>query len=80
MPVGEYSSELTTLTGKMLTIKAADRPTVQDILQDDVMKNTQHRYDHWYDSYAVSRYINIIFGYCNLVFTFLQIFNPVAFE
>lgn len=43
MPVGEYSSELTTLTGKMLTIKAADRPTVQDILQDDVMKNTQHR-------------------------------------
>ena len=44
MPDGEYSSELTTLTDEMLTIDAADRPTVQDILQSAVMKNTQHRY------------------------------------
>jgi len=45
MPVGEYSVELTTLTSQMLTENAADRPTVQDILQTEIMKNTQLRYE-----------------------------------
>jgi len=44
IPEGEYSSELTTLTDEMLTINAADRPSVRDVLQADIMKTTQHKY------------------------------------